>query len=442
MRYIPNTPEDMNEMLKVIGVSSLDELFQTIPKKCRLDKPLDLSAPMSEWQLNTHMEHLADRTAAFPEYKVFLGAGRYQHQIPASISYLLGRSEFTTAYTPYQPEMSQGTLQAIYEFQTLCCRLLDMDVATASHYDGATALAEAILVAIKKTKIKKVAISSLVHPLYRQVISTYLKPMGCEITELAFAEDGRTDPARIPESGIAAIVIQSPNFLGSIENLAMFSKLAKNNNCPFIVSFTEPLAYGLLKSPGTQGADLVAGEGQSLGIPVSFGGPGLGIMASSASFMRALPGRLAGQTKDINGERGFVLTLSTREQHIRREKATSNICSNNGLCAVTAAMYISSLGGSGFKKLAQINHNKAQYLKTTLMSKGFRIPFNAASFNEFVVDFGPKFSKTYNRLVRKKIIPGLPLKQYYPALDGHYLLCATEVMSKDDIDLLVEEVSA
>jgi glycine dehydrogenase subunit 1 len=442
MRYLPHTEADIEAMLNVIGVATLDELFTSIPEACRSQAPLNLPPAMSEWQLDAHMEKLAGSMATSPQYKVFMGAGSYEHFIPASIRYLLGRSEFSTAYTPYQPEISQGTLQAIYEFQTYCARLLGMDIATASHYDGATALAEAILISIRKTGRKKVAVSRLIHPLHRQVLDSYLRPISCELLDMQWKPDGKTGMEELENrNDLAAIVIQSPNFFGCIEDLQSFSAIAKKQEVLFIVSFTEPLAYGLLKNPGSQGADLVAGDGQSFGIPRSFGGPGLGIIASASQFMRNLPGRLVGQTVDLDGEEGFVLTLSTREQHIRREKATSNICSNNGLCAVAATMYLASLGGSGFRELSALNHNKSEYLKQQLQKAEVAIPFSSHTFNEFVVDLGKNGTTKYKKLLGKNIVAGLPLEKYFPELAGHYLYCVTEVMTKADLDMLVEEVT-
>lgn len=441
MRYLPHTQADIEAMLAAIGVASLDDLFKTVPKSCRETEELGLPQALSEWQLNSHMDALAANIAVDPEYTVFLGAGSYQHHIPATIPYLLGRGEFSTAYTPYQPEMSQGTLQAIYEFQSLCCRLLGMDIATASHYDGATALAEALLIALKKSGKKTIAISKLVHPLHRLVIKSYLRPVACTLVELDWKEDGTTDLAQVPTADLAAIVIQSPNFFGAIENIPLFSSKAKAAEALTIVSFTEPLAYGLLKTPGSQGADIVAGDGQSLGIPRAFGGPGLGILASTSALMRNLPGRLVGQTLDQDGERGFVLTLSTREQHIRREKATSNICSNNGLCAVAAAMYLASLGGSGLRELAVLNCNKAEYLKERLREIGCTIPCSSPTFNEFVVDFGADFDRRYQHLLDKKIVAGLPLSRFFPDLKTQTLLCVTETLSREQMDLFVKEVA-
>ena len=443
MRYLPHTPEDIQEMLKVIGVGSLDDLFSDIPGGCLNREPLNLPKAMSEWELNAHMDALAATMAPSGEYRVFIGAGSYDHYIPSTVPYLLSRSEFSTAYTPYQPEISQGTLQGIYEFQTLVTRLLKMDVATASHYDGATALSEALLMAVRKTKKRKVAVSSLCHPYHRQVLQTYLRPADVEVVEIPYTSTGQTDMEAVQAmDGLAAVAIQSPNFFGVAEDLKSFSGLIHEAGGLMISSFTEAMAWGLLKAPGEQGVDIVAGDGQSLGIPKSFGGPGLGILASSKAYMRQLPGRLVGITTDLDGKRGFVLTLAAREQHIRREKATSNICSNNGLCAMNAAMYMASVGGSGFKRLAQINHNKAEYLKKRLKDEGLEVPFASPTFNEFVVKFSQDPDELEKRCLAKMMVPGLALGKFYPKLKGYYLLCATETLSKDDMDLLVKEVTA
>lgn len=445
MLYLPHTSEDIQSMLKTVGVKELDDLFSTVPQDCRTRGDLNLPEAMSEWELNAHMQGLADDMAVSPEYRVFIGAGSYEHFIPASVSYLMGRSEFVTCYTPYQPEMSQGTLQAIYEYQTLAARLLGMEVATASHYDGAAALAEALLMSVRISKKReKVAISKLIHPLYRRVVHTYFEPAGYEIVELDYdADSGVTDLSALEEmDGLAAVAVQSPNFFGSIEDLQAAAQKAHDRGAVFVASFTEALAYGLLKSPGGQGADIACGEGQSLGIPPSFGGPGLGMIATRQKFMRSLPGRLVGKTTDKDGKRGFVLTLATREQHIRREKATSNICTNNNLCALAAAMYMASLGGTGLRELAQLNHDKAEYLKQGLKRAGFSIAFDTPTFNEFVVEFPAGFEATYNRLLDKRLVAGLSLAPYYPGLGNHYLLCVTETKSKEDIDFLVREVAS
>jgi glycine dehydrogenase subunit 1 len=444
MRYLPHTNDEITAMLSTVGVRDLEELFSHLPADCRRSRPMELPEAMTEWELNRHMDSLAGRTATFPRYKVFLGAGSYDHHIPASVSYLLGRSEFSTAYTPYQPEISQGTLQAIYEYQTLVTRLLGMDVANASMYDGASALAEALLMAIRITRRTTVAVSKAVHPHYREVVRAYLRPTGYNVIELDYGPDGRTDlngAAGVPE--LAAIAVQSPNFFGCIEDLNAAAQIAHADGKTLLVAcFTEPLAFGLVKNPGQQGADIACGEGQSFGIPRSFGGPGLGMFAAKKEFMRSMPGRLVGKTTDRQGRQGFVLTLATREQHIRREKATSNICSNQGLCATTAAMYMASLGGTGIRELSELNHDKCAYLKAALAAAGFRLPFGAPTFNEFVVTFPSDFDRTYQRLLRRRVVAGLPLAAYYPELAGSYLLCATETLSREDLDELVKEVSA
>jgi len=444
MRYLPHTPEDIAAMLQVVGADNLDDLFKSIPDDCRRKGDLDLPERLTEWELNRHMSDLAATVAVSPEYKMFIGAGSYDHYIPASISYLLGRSEFSTAYTPYQPEVSQGTLQAIFEYQTLVSQLLGMEVANASMYDGASALAEALLMAIRITGRKKVAISSAIHPLYRRVVQTYLHPTGYEIVEIPYAADGRTDFSQLKSvEDLATVAVQSPNFFGCIEDFkAIGEKVHSDEKTLLVACFSEPLAFGLLKSPGSLGADIVCGEGQSLGIPRTFGGPGLGMFAARQKHVRSLPGRLIGQTVDKDGNRGYVLTLATREQHIRREKATSNICSNQGLCATTAVMYMAALGGTGIRNLARQNHDRAEYLKSELKKAGFAIGFDSPTFNEFVVEFPADFETTYQRLLEKKIVAGLSLVPYYPELANHYLLCATETSSKEVMDTLVKEVTS
>ena len=441
MRYLPHTDEDIASMLQVVGVNTLDDLFSTIPADCRRPGDLDIPAALTEWELNGLMEALSNSVAVSPEYKLFLGAGRYDHFIPTSLVHLLSRSEFVTPYTPYQPEMSQGTLQAIYEYQTLAARLLGMEVSNASMYDGASALAEALLMAIRITRRDKVAVSSLIHPYYRQVVQTYFSPADLEIVELPYLENGRTDPSRLDSlDDLAAVAVQSPNFFGCIEDLAAVGEKSRKKDLIFITSFTEPLAYGLLKNPGSQGAHIACGEGQSLGIPKWFGGPGLGMFASKMKYVRSMPGRLIGKSTDMDGRNGFVLTLATREQHIRREKATSNICTNNSLCALAAAMYMASLGGTGIRELAKLNYDKAEYLKHSLEKAGFRISFKSPTFNEFIVEFPADFETTYERLSEKKIVAGLPLAPYYPELAGRHLICVTETKTREEMDGLVEEL--
>ncbi|MDX9785888.1 MAG: aminomethyl-transferring glycine dehydrogenase subunit GcvPA [Desulfobacterales bacterium] len=444
MRYLPHTDEDIDAMLKAIGAKHLDDLFSLIPEDCKRLTPVDLPAPFSEWELNDHMNRLASMNATSSGYKIFAGAGSYHHFIPETVTTLIGRGEFSTAYTPYQPEISQGTLQAIYEYQTYVTRLLGMDVANASMYDGASALAEALLMAIRITKRQAVAISDAIHPLYRQVVQTYLAPAGYHIVRLPYQPDGRTDLSALTNLyALAAVAIQSPNFFGCIEDLTQIGVCIHTDpQTLFVTAFAEPLAYGLIKNPGDSGADIACGEGQSLGIPQCFGGPGLGMFATKTANIRNLPGRLVGKTTDRNGQRGFVLTLATREQHIRRERATSNICSNQGLCATASVMYMASLGGSGIRELAHLNYDKAAYLKNAFRKIGVGIAFDSPTFNEFVALFPSGFEATYNALLHKKIVAGIPLKRFYPELTNHYLFCVTETTSREDMDLLVREVQS
>ncbi|MBA3010805.1 MAG: aminomethyl-transferring glycine dehydrogenase subunit GcvPA [Proteobacteria bacterium] len=443
MRYLPHTKEDIDEMLAKTGLASLDELFKTIPDALKTKAPLNIPEGLSEWDLNEHMESLASTNIACKNYKCFIGAGSYDHYIPSIVPYLISRSEFATAYTPYQPEVSQGTLQGIYEFQTMITELLGMDIATASHYDCGTALAECALIALRKDRnASKIAVSSLVHPHHRQIMETYLHAAGYEMIQIPRTREGLTDLAALGAmEGIAGVAIQSPNFLGNIEDLSAFKAIADTQKILFIASFTESLAYGLLKNPGSCGADLVAGEGQSLGIAKGFGGPGLGLLAGTQKMMRNLPGRLIGKTKDANGDDGYVLTLATREQHIRREKASSNICSNNGLNAMTAAIYLATVGKIGIREIAQQNHDKAVYLKTALEMVGFESVFDSPFFNEFVLKAPKGFARKRADLISNQcIFAGMDLEPYYPELKDHYLFCATETVSKKDMDQLAKEV--
>lgn len=443
MRYMPHTEADIKAMLAAVGAKEIGALFADLPADCRRKTPLDLAPALSEWELDRHMEKLATLTATAPDYDIFLGAGSYDHYIPETVKQLLRRGELYTAYTPYQPEVSQGTLQAIYEYQTLVGRLLGMEVANASMYDGASALAEALLMAIRTTKRKRVAVSRALHPLYRQVVDTYLRPTGFDLIELPYGDDGRTDMSSLAgQADLAAVAIQSPNFFGCIEDLQRAEQtIHADGTTLMITAFSEPLAFGLYEAPGRLGADIVCGEGQSLGIPRSFGGPGVGLFACRQKHVRSMPGRLVGRTLDIDGERGFVLTLSTREQHIRRERATSNICTNQGLCALATAMYMASLGRTGFRQLARLNFDKAAYLKRALTEAGIEVPFSAPVFNEFVIRLPQRSSNLHHRLLEAKIVAGLPLVEYYPELTDHYLLCATETCSKEAMDNLVEEVT-
>lgn len=444
MRYLPHTADDIAAMLTASGKKSLDELFDTVPSACRMQDDWALPPALNEWELDEHIDALAENMSIGPKHKVLIGAGSYHHFIPETVKALMSRSEFLTAYTPYQPEMAQGTLQGIFEYQTLTARLLGMDTVNASMYDGATALAEAVLMALRVGKKKtQVALSKAIHPHYRAVVQAYLRPSGIELIELDYLENGRTDLSALQQcDNLAAVALQSPNFFGIIEDLPTAAEHAHTKKALLISSFTEALAYGLLKNPGECGADIVCGEGQSFGLSRSFGGPGLGMFGCRNKFTRSMPGRLVGETKDVNGKRGYVLTLATREQHIRREKATSNICSNQGICAMTAAMYMASLGGTGLQELAKLNYDKAAYLKGLLLDCGASLSFSAPGFNEFVLHFKDDFSQIRNRLMEKNIVVGLELGHFYPELSNHYLFCVTETITKEDMDSIAAEVQA
>lgn len=442
MRYLPHTEDDIREMLTVAGAGDLAELFDSIPASCRYDGTMPLPEPLDEWQLTEQVTALAQAMAVDEQSRVLIGAGSYHHHIPETIRSLTSRSEFLTAYTPYQPEMSQGTLQAIFEYQTLTARLLGMDVANASMYDGGSALAEALLMALRVTRKKTVAISQAIHPHYREVVKAYLRPTGFSIVELPFGADGRTDLSGLADiAELGAVGVQSPNFFGVIEDMQEIGERAHASGGLFVSCFTEPLGFGLLKNPGQCGADIVCGEGQSLGLPRSFGGAALGMFACKTEFMRNMPGRLVGQTIDRDGKRGFVLTLSTREQHIRREKATSNICSNQGICTLIAGMYMASLGGTGIRQLARVNYDKCEYFKAKLREKGVAVTFSGPTFNEFVAEFPKDFRSVRKRLLAQKIVAGLELDRFYPELAGKYLFCVTETASRELLDHIVEEVA-
>lgn len=438
IRYIPQTEEDCQKMLDAIGVKKVEDLFESIPKELRLSRPLNLPDPLSEPDLLRHLKGFQS-----PPYSSFVGAGAYHHFIPAIVSSLISRSEFYTAYTPYQPEISQGTLQAIFEYQTLMCQLTGMEVSNASMYDGASSLAEAVLMAHRITKRRKVIVSQAIHPEYRKVIQTYIDPDQQEIILVPHKEpEGRTDERvllGLLDGEVSAVVIQSPNFLGVIEDLPLIAEKVHENRSLIIVGFSEAIAYGILSPPGAMGADIVAGEGQSLGIPVSFGGPYLGIFTTQERFVRMMPGRVVGETVDLDGNRGFVLTLATREQHIRREKATSNICTNEGLCALMATIFLSCFGKEGLRELAIMNLNRTEYAKKAVSQiSNCRLVFSSPTFNEFVLAIEGKPEKVLDKMKEKKILGGLSLAKFYPELNRHLLITVTEMNTKEEIDRWAE----
>ncbi len=441
-RYIPNTDAQQQEMLKAIGCSSMEELFSDIAEEVRLKKDLNLPEPMAEMELVRHMENLASKNSHGGQYVCFLGAGAYDHYIPAVVDHIISRSEFYTAYTPYQPEISQGTLQAIYEYQTMICELTGMEVANASMYDGATALAEAALMACQATRRNRILIAQSVNPEYREVLSTYVRYQEKEIVELDIDSSGAVDLNSLEEAvneDTAAIIVQSPNFFGIIENLKAVGELAHDKKALFIVC-TDPISLGLLQPPGKLGADIVVGEGQALGNPMSFGGPYLGFFAVTAKLMRRMPGRVVGETVDKEGKRGFVLTLQTREQHIRREKATSNICTNQALNALAATVYLSLLGKKGIREVALQCLHKAHYLYDKLLETGYFTPvFSGPFFKEFAVKSTVPIELLNNRLLERGIIGGYDLGKAYPDIKNGWLLAVTEKRTREEMDKLVKE---
>ncbi len=446
MRYIPNSPEERDEMLKIVGLDSAEELFRSIPGDVQLNRALKVTKPLAEIEVIDAMEKLAEKNEAARKPS-FLGAGAYAHYSPTIVDHLIQRSEFFTSYTPYQPEVTQGTLQYIFEFQTLVCQLTGMDVANASMYDGSTAMAEAFLMAQRVTRRDKVVIAETVHPEYLEVAKTYTQHGDLTIETVQFdKESGRIlagDLTKLDDK-TAALVIQSPNFFGCIEDLKSLADKAHEVGALLIVVVTEAISFGLLKSPGECGADIVVAEGQSFGIPLSYGGPYVGLFACKEKYVRNMPGRLAGIAYDKNGNRGFVLTLATREQHIRREKATSNICTNQGLIALAATIYMETMGKKGLQEVAMQNAQKTAYAaKQISQIKGFSLPFSAPKFNEFVVRAPRSANELLETLRTKKgIIGGLALSRYYADNPNDFLVCVTELNAKEQIDDLVLSLSA
>lgn len=441
--YIPNTPQQQQDMLSAIGMTSIEDLFSDIPESVRLKRDLNIPAAMSEMELVAHMKGLSEKNINTDQYTCFLGAGAYDHYIPAVISHLLSRQEFYTAYTPYQPEISQGTLQAIFEYQTMICQLTGMDIANASMYDGASALAEAAILACNATGREEVLVAGSVHPESREVLSTYLKFQQIKVTQTGFI-NGVVDLSELKEklsADTAAVIVQSPNFFGIIEDLKEIGNLAHNNKSLFIVC-CDPISLAILKPPGELGADIVVGEGQSLGNSLSFGGPYLGFFAARKNLMRRMPGRIVGQTVDKNGLRCFVLTIQTREQHIRREKATSNICSNQALNALAATIYLTVMGKQGLKKVALLCTQKAHYAYDKLIETGlFTAEFEKPFFREFTVAYKGDVKKLNQSLLQHKIIGGYDLGKSYPELKNRWLVALTEKRTKQEIDRLIEKSS-
>ena len=437
--YLPLTDEDKQAMLKKIGVSKIDDLFSDIPECVRLNRKLNINDGMSELQVKSYIEGIAGLNKSCEELTCFLGAGAYDHYVPSIIKHIISRSEFYTAYTPYQAEISQGTLQAIFEYQTVMADLTGMDVSNASMYDGATACVEAAQMAANAARRKKIVVSKTLHPEVRRVLETYLRFKDLELVEIDEAE-GVTDVEKLKsvlDRDTAAVIIQTPNFLGIIEELEDIEKYVHKNRSLLIV-YCNPISLGILKSPGECGADIAVGEGQSLGNRMNYGGPYFGFLTTRKKYLRKIPGRIVGETTDKEGKRGFVLTLQAREQHIRREKASSNICSNEALNALTALIYLTTLGKKGIREVALQNVQKSHYAFSELVESGkYKSLFDRPFFNEFVVQSKNSVEKVNKTLLQNNILGGYDVERAYPSYKNSMLLCVTEKRTKPEIDELV-----
>ncbi|MQP64038.1 aminomethyl-transferring glycine dehydrogenase subunit GcvPA [Niveispirillum sp. SYP-B3756] len=441
MRYLPLTETDRSAMLATIGVDSVDALFRDVPEQARLKGPIaGLSNHMGELAVERHLSRLADKNVTASAVPFFIGGGAYKHHVPASVDQTLLRGEFLTSYTPYQPEVTQGTLQYLFEFQTQVALLTGMEVANASMYDGATGTAEAVLMAARINKRNKVILSGGLHPHYREVVETTCGVMGMDIRAQAPDWKNAEDLTALIDGETACIVVQTPSLFGHLRDFTALCDAAHAKGALVIVVVTEVVSLGLLTPPGEMGADIVVCEGQSIGNGLNFGGPYVGLFATRDKYVRQMPGRLCGQTADADGKRGFVLTLSTREQHIRREKATSNICTNSGLCALAFTIHLSLLGEQGLTKLARVNHANAVTLADKLEAvKGVKI-VNDGFFNEFTVKLPKKAAKVVSKLAERGILAGVPVSRFYPEMDGLedlLLVASTEVNSLEDMDALV-----
>jgi glycine dehydrogenase subunit 1 len=434
MRYLPKSPVERDEMLQAIGARSIDELFSSIPEAFRLREPLRLPGPYSEAEVIQYFKERAKENSV--GYARFLGAGVYDHLRSVITDTILQRGEFLTSYTPYQAEISQGTLQAIFEFQTLACQLTGQEVANASMWDGSTATTEAVLMAERLTRRRRVLVARSLHPDYRDVLKTYTRNAGIEVEEIPFGSDGTVDRRALESTlgdDVAALVIESPNFLGVIEDVPSMAERVHLSQTMLVVAVTEGVSLGLVRPPAE--ADIVALEGQSLGLPPSYGGPFVGVIATHEKFVRQIPGRLAGQAADSQGRRGFVLTLAAREQHIRRERATSNICTNQALCALAVTVHLSLLGKEGLREMAEQNLSKAQFALSELIKiTGVRRAFSSAFFNEFTITLPCPVERVNRQLLDDKIIGPLSLDPFYPELPDHALVCVTERTTRAEIE--------
>ncbi|HWA98434.1 MAG TPA: aminomethyl-transferring glycine dehydrogenase subunit GcvPA [Pirellulales bacterium] len=444
MPYLYNTPEDQAAMLAAIGVESIDELFAMIPADCRLDRPLALPPALTEIELTAHLGELAAKNVSAQQRVCFLGGGSYDHFIPAAVDALAGRGEFYTSYTPYQAEASQGNLQVFFEYQSMITRLTGMDVSNASLYDGGSAAAEAVMMSLAATGRKRVVVAGSVHPEYRQILETYLRDLDADLITVDASTGGITAEAlsAVVDNTTACVLVQQPNFFGCLEEVEAFGKIAHDHGATYLVA-VDPMSLGLLKRPGSYGADIVVAEGQSLGNPMAYGGPYLGIIACREAFVRRLPGRIAGETVDRRGTRCWVLTLQTREQHIRREKATSNICTNQGLFALRATIYLALMGPHGMRELGELCLRKANYALEQLTSGGrLTRAFDRPVFKEFVVrDTSGNVEQLIADAGACGFFAGVPLGRWYPELDDCVLVAVTEKRTRAEIDRLAQAIS-
>ena len=437
MRYLPLTPDDRAEMLKTVGVASIDELFNDVPEVARLDGPVDLPRRATELDVERQFARMARKNVAASDVPFFVGAGAYKHHVPASVDHLIQRSEYLTSYTPYQPEISQGTLQTLFEFQTQVAAITGMEIANASMYDGSTACAEAVLMACRITRRKRAVLSGNLHPHYAGATHTLAKYMDIDTVSQDANPGGLDDIIGSIDDGTACVVVQNPDVFGQVHDLEPLAKAAHEKGALLIAVFTEALSFGLMKSPGAMGADIVVGEGQSLGVGLQFGGPYVGLFAcrGDRNFLRNIPGRLAGETVDADGRRGFVLTLSTREQHIRRDKATSNICTNSGLMALAWTIHMTLLGQKGFTQLARLNHERACDLADRLSALPGVELVTDAFFNEFTLRLPKPAGGVVEALANKGVLGGVPASRLYKgALDDLLIVAATETNTESDLD--------
>ena len=438
MRYLPLTETDRRDMLRTIGAPDVDALFRDVPAAVYLKQPVDLPHHASEMAVERRLRAMAARNHAAGDGPFFLGAGAYRHHVPASVDHLIQRGEFMTAYTPYQPEMAQGTLQYLYEFQTQVAMLSGMEVANASMYDGASAAAEAVLMANRVTKRKRAVLSGNLHPHYAETIETHARFLGFDVVRAPWSPDGREDLAGLIDDATSCVVAQTPGFFGEILDLTSLGEAAHAKGALLVAVTTEAMAWGLIRSPGGMGADIVAAEGQSIGNGLNFGGPYVGLFATREKFIRQMPGRLAGETVDVDGRRGWVLTLNTREQHIRRDKATSNICTNSGLCALAFTIHLSLLGEEGLVKLARLNHARAVQTAEALEAIGLKI-VSTSFFNEFTVRLPKPAAGVVEELAAQGILAGVPVSRLIPdapELADLMLVAATELTEESDIAAL------